>query len=407
MRRSGMVRTLGLLLACLHGAACDEEPMSPYQPPLGVDAGGVVVGPGLDAATAAEAGGLASDTGTPALDAAPVLDAAPPVVDGASALGDAAVLADATPPGPDGSAPDAGSGGDGGGASGDGGGAAMPGTVPIPAPVADDCITNVSPGDHKFTCRGGEGVEFLVMVDERCTKFACGLIFDVHGAAMTGQDMRDNGQLHRLAPSKGYLTVHPTALSGAWNWQTEPQILKDFMTRMIKAFHVDTKRVHMTGFSMGAGMTFWFLCNHTAAMASTAPVTGSSASQVTVVGTGAPCIESIDANWRPRVPILFMSGIEDGALTIEAARQRTMGIVSRLGLTGGEQVDGDDSFTRKRWTGADGMVFDFLEHEYTNFLLAGHCIPSDAGGLFGCESGGSTLKWGPVVLQWFIDHPQR
>jgi hypothetical protein len=413
MRRYGMVRTLGLLLACLHGAACDDEPTPPYQPPgpggpspvTGVTAMGPVIGaPGLDA------GQARPDASSAVLDgAAPALDASVPGVDAALAIDaqstpaeagraeggvvgtDGAVATDGASPAADGAAV---------------GSAAMPGTVPIPAPVADDCITNVNAGDHEFICKGAEGVEFHVMVDERCTKFACGLIFDVHGAAMTGQDMRDNGRLHQLAASKGYLTVHPTATSGAWNFPTDGPILKDFMTRMIKAFHVDTKRVHMTGFSMGAGMTFWFLCNHTAAMASTAPVTGQSASQVTVVGTGAACIESINENWRPRVPILFMSGIEDGALTIEAARQRTMGIVTRLGLTGGQQVGGDDSFTRKRWTGAEGMVFDFLEHEYTNFLLQGHCIPSDAGGLFGCDSGGSTLKWGPVVLQWFIDHPK-
>lgn len=403
MHCSGMVRTLGLLLACASAAGCEEDPAAPpYQNPWMMDASAVIGGPGLDAAAGFDAAIPAADASVPALDGAPAADGAAPAID-------AAVTPDATPSQADGGAPDADSVGE-AGATGEGGaaegGANMPGTVPIPAPVADDCITNVSAGDHTFICEGSEDVTFQVMVDPLCTKFACGLIFDVHGAAMSGQDMRDNTRLHELAPSKGYLVVHPSALNLTWDWQTHPAVLKDFMARMIKAFHVDTKRVHMTGFSMGAGMTFWFLCNHTAAMASTAPVTGSSASQVTVVGSGAPCIESIDANWRPRVPILFMTGTEDTALSIDAARERTNGIVTRLGLTGGEQIDGDDTFTRKRWTGADGMVFDFLEHDYTNWLLAGHCIPSDAGGLFGCDSGGNTLKWGPVVLQWFIDHPK-
>jgi hypothetical protein len=282
--------------------------------------------------------------------------------------------------------------------------ASMPGTVPIPAPVADDCIKSVSAGDHTFNCGG---VEFKVMVDERCTKFACGLIFDVHGALMTGDDMRNNVRLHKLAPPKGYLTVHPTAPDATWDWTTHPKVLADFMTRMISAFHVDTRRVHVTGFSMGSGMTFWFLCNHRDVLASVAPVTGSSASQVTTPD-GMPCIESIGgASWQPRVPILFMSGSKDTALTIEDARMRTEGLVSRLGLTGGMQIAGDTSFTRKHWESPDGMILEFLEHNYANGILQGHCIPGGVqGDLFACDGPGS-LNWGEVVMQWFLDHPKR
>jgi pimeloyl-ACP methyl ester carboxylesterase len=295
----------------------------------------------------------------------------------------------------------------GGGAAGSpaGGTGAAPGMLPIDPPVADDCITNVSAGDHTFTC---QGLTFLVMVGENCTKFACGVIFDVHGAAMSGEIMRNNNQLHLLAPPKGYLVVHPNASSSTWDLAKDPPILADFMTRMIKAFHADQKRVHMTGFSMGSAMTFWFLCNHREALASVGPVTGASAEQVTVMETGAACVESIDAAWQPRVPILFMSGSMDNALTIMAARARTEGIVMRLGLSGGDQIDGDMTYTRKHWTGADGMVFDFLEHNYSNAILAGHCIPggSSSDPLFACTSGGNSLNWGKTVLQWFIDHPK-
>ncbi len=284
------------------------------------------------------------------------------------------------------------------------GDSSMPGTVPIDPPVADDCITDVTPGDHTFTC---DGITYLVMVDEQCTQFACGLIFDVHGAAMSGEIMRTNGQLHLLAPSKGYLTVHPTSPTGSWSWASDPPKLVNFMDRMIAAFHVDQKRIHMTGFSMGSGMTFWFLCNHTEALASTAPVTGSSADQVTVVGTNENCIQSIDADWQPRVPILFMCGTQDTALNSTAAQARVDGLVSRMGLTGGDIVDSGDGYTRKRWEGADGMVLDFLAHDYSSGILAGHCIPAmpQADAIFGCA--GSNFNWGDVVLQWFIDHPKR
>jgi poly(3-hydroxybutyrate) depolymerase len=83
--------------------------------------------------------------------------------------------------------------------------------VPIEAPVPDDCITDVSAGDHTFSC---SGLTFLVKVDEQCTERACGLIFDVHGGTMSGAQMRDNTQLHELGAAQGYLVVHPSATPG-------------------------------------------------------------------------------------------------------------------------------------------------------------------------------------------------
>jgi hypothetical protein len=143
-------------------------------------------------------------------------------------------------------------------------------------------------------------------------------------------------------------------------------------------------------------------------LASTGPVTGASADQVTVAATGEPCIASIDAGWQPRVPILFMSGTTDPALTIEAARARADGIVARLGLTGGDAIDGDETFTHRRWQGADDMIFDFIEHAYSNTILDGHCIPGGPeGDLYACTAAGDGLHWGNRVLQWFIEHPKH
>jgi hypothetical protein len=129
--------------------------------------------------------------------------------------------------------------------SSDGGSGAKPDTFEPPVP--DDCITDVSPGDHTFTCGG---LSFAVMVDEKCTRVACGLIFDVHGAAMSGEVQRQNTHLHELAPPAGYLTVHPSSNGTMWNFEADAPVLADFMTRMIDAFHVDEKRVHFTGSSI-------------------------------------------------------------------------------------------------------------------------------------------------------------
>lgn len=191
-----------------------------------------------------------------------------------------------------------------------------------------------------------------------------------------------------------------------------------FMDRMIAAFHVDPKRIHVTGFSQGSGVTFWFLCNKQELLASAAPISGQSADQITGPD-GKPCLPSIGETWKPRVPILFMSGTSDTALVIDNARARVDGLVTRLGLTGGDQIDGDATYRRKRWKSEDGMVFDYIEHDYGGqAVLGGHCIPggTDIAGSannFGLNATTCTtperigLNWGPTVLQWFKDNEAR
>ncbi|HEX6240037.1 MAG TPA: hypothetical protein VFZ61_04060 [Polyangiales bacterium] len=295
-------------------------------------------------------------------------------------------------------------------ASADTGAMAAPdaGMQPIPAPVADDCITNVSAGDHSFTC---SGLTFLVKVEEQCTKFACGLIFDVHGGTMGGKQMRDNTKLHELAPKHGFIVVHPSATpeptGGSWDLMADPPKIVDFFKRVAKAFHTDPKRHHVTGFSQGSAVTFFFLCNHSDLLASAAPVSGNSANTT-----------CINAAWKPRVPFLFMNGISDTALTIENANMRVDTMVRELALTGGTQVAGDGHFTRKRWTGPEGMELDYIVHDYGGqAVLGGHCIPggSDIPGSANnfvlnattCTTGEIKLHWGETALEYFLAHPKR
>jgi poly(3-hydroxybutyrate) depolymerase len=225
--------------------------------------------------------------------------------------------------------------------------------------------------------------------------------------------MRDNTHLHELAPPHGYLVVHPSATpentGGSWDLESDPPKIADFLFRMIEAFHVDQKRVHVTGFSQGSAVTFYFLCTHQDVLASAAPVSGQSASQ--------ECIESIDGHWQPRVPILFMNGQRDESLAVADGRARVQGLVERLQLEGGEEIDGDGHYSRKRWEGDDGMVLDYIEHDYGGqAVLDGHCIPggTDVAGAdnnFGvnattCTEGEIGLNWGETALQWFLAHPK-
>lgn len=408
MRSLSNTLGLGVVVFCAAATGCSEEQNTPATPPVAVPAQvmptdmGAVVGPAVGGdGPAATAGGAGSAVVTPTMDAPhPGAQGATTPADATAGavpppLGD--VDAGAAPPPADFGLADSGTPAPAASddASGD--------LAPIAPPVADDCIRDVSAGDHSFTC---QGITFLTMVDPQCTERACGLIVDVHGATMSGEVMRMNNRLHELAPPQGYIAVQPTAPSGAWDFERDPPAIADFMERMIGAFHLNTRRIHVTGFSMGSGVTFWFLCNRPDLIASAGPVTGSSADQVRAQDTGMSCIEALDDTWQPRVPILFMSGTADSALSIAAARRRTDGIVARLGLSGGDQIDGDGQFRRMRWTGEGGMVFDFLEHDYAG-LVAGHCIPGPTpDAVYGCTSGNVTLDWGQTILQWFIEHPK-
>jgi predicted esterase len=277
---------------------------------------------------------------------------------------------------------------------------------PIDPPVADDCIKDVSAGDHTFTCGG---LTYLVMVDAMCTKYACGLIFDIHGATMSGAQMRDNTLLYKIAPSKGYIVVNPSATAsntgGTWDLTNDPPTVSEFFDRTIKAFHIDPNRIHVGGFSQGSIMTFWFLCNHNQMIASAAPV------------SGATNVDCLNDSW-PRIPIFYENGQKDQASKIDAAKTMVDDIVSQLKLTGGMQIAGDGHYTRKHWEGAAGMSFDYIEHDYGGqAVLDGHCIPGGvdkAGGMnnFGlnattCTTGEIAINWGELALQWYVDHPKH
>ena len=148
---------------------------------------------------------------------------------------------------------------------------------PIDAPAPSGCLDDVSAGDHKFVC---DDVSFLLKVPERCTEYACGLIIDVHGGTMSGEQMRDVTELDVLAPPCDYIVLHPSETSpllagvqatSQWNANDDPKI-RDFIDRTLEAFQVDMDRVHFTGFSLGGNMSWRFICEHGELFTSVAPI---------------------------------------------------------------------------------------------------------------------------------------
>ena len=280
----------------------------------------------------------------------------------------------------------------------------------FPAPVADQCITDVTAGAHDYEC---DGLKYTVTVADRCLRAACGVILDVHGWFMTGADEEREAGLAARGSENGYLVIQPTADIGparppfpeapSWNHDVDAPKLYDFLKRAISAWHVDTKRVHVTGFSQGGMMTWRFLCEHSDELASVAPG-GAHAGYGTIPATGI----CRDGSMPGAIPILYMHGRTDALVPFAGAQQARDVIVSGFGMTGPEAIAGDSGFSRSRWTVPAGNVFEFIEHGYeSNYtFLKGHCFPGGPGTLLSCQ-GDPGFVWGEEVMKFFLAHPKR
>ncbi len=293
--------------------------------------------------------------------------------------------------------------------SSDAGAAGAPG-VTFPAAVPDDCITDVTAGVHELMCAGSE-VTFKLTVPADCLDQACGLILDVHGALMNGDMESEETELDRLGRDNGYISIHPTAVvangNPLWNIGPDNAVLVDFVERVVAAFHVDEKRVHMTGFSQGGVLTWQLICQNPGLFASAAPAAAAlgSSSDATGICAGGTMPD-------PALPILFLHGTTDELSPYSVALLQRDTIVRAWDLQQEEVVQSDDTHTWTRYTNEGENHFEFIEHDYEsdarlNAILGGHCYPgSRSGGGLACEQD-AAFHWGEAAMQFFLDHPKK
>lgn len=279
-------------------------------------------------------------------------------------------------------------------------------TQTISAPAPSGCLDDVSAGDHKFTC--GD-LSFLLMVPEQCTQYACGLIVDVHGGTMSGEQMRLVTELDRLAPPCDYIVLHPSETSplvagfqetSQWNSDDDPKV-KEFIDNTLQAFSIDRSRVHFTGFSLGGNMSWRFICNHGSLFTSVAPIAATDS--------------CANAGLNPEFPILYMHGHTDQVVSYDSAEQMRDSVVAGLGMGAPEIIDESDGYTRTRYTNSRGTTFDFLDHIFGGqALLDGHCVPGGIDLMSGpfsttCSTpaGMEHLHWGETVLDFFLESEGR
>jgi polyhydroxybutyrate depolymerase len=303
-----------------------------------------------------------------------------------------------------------------GGAGADGAG----GTSPFPAPVPTGCVSDVTSGQHSFDC---ESIRYEVSVPDACLSRACGLVVDVHGGTMSAEMENNNTNLRALGAQHGYVVIQPSAASGVWTAATDDPKIFAFMQQTAQAFHLDPKRLHITGFSQGGYMSWRFICQHSDWLASAAPA---AAAGQPLISIETPCEFNGPAGPVHEIPILYMHGTLDGLVAFQNGLAQKDAVIKRYAV-GNEQIVSQSAAHRwTRYTNASGALFEFIQHDYTTdaavgvppfgVAIKGHCYPgstdfvaTEPGQLmaFGCKTPSpSAFTWGEVVIQFFIDHPK-
>lgn len=285
-----------------------------------------------------------------------------------------------------------------------------------PSPTGDACLANnTTTGLQKLNC---EGLDFDLTVPDTCKTTSCGLIADVHGFAMNDDLMELHTHMQELGGAKGYIVLQPSAPgkvgSAAWSPTNDAQVWA-LMQDVIKAWHVDPKRIHFDGYSMGAWMTWRMVCAHSDVLASAAPISGG-------LQPGASCAFSSAQKPAQQIPVLYTHGRNDGLVNFSQATAMVNAVTSAWfpGVTP-QVVAKDFDYEWDRYTNSDGTTFEFVQHDWecgfklVTIQLKGHCFPG-SNQFLGCgrDTNGAAdgglvypFKWAETVLQFFVDHPRK
>jgi poly(3-hydroxybutyrate) depolymerase len=258
-----------------------------------------------------------------------------------------------------------------------------------------------------FTC-GGLPID--VHVPPVCEKPGCGLILEIHGDSGTGPLQDAHLDLRGRSDDAGYVLLIPSTPHMIWSSDDDPALV-EITRRAIAAFHVDPRKVHVTGFSRGGFVTWRLLCDHADLFASAAPAADGGGGREPV------CFGGGRLPSRP-VPILFLMGRTDHQVSwASMLRMRDGAIVAYQ--AGPRRVLAEDSaFAHTRWEGRSGAVVETFDHAYETVkdgpwgFAQGHCIPGSRVDPYGpryalaCKLPNGFI-WGEEVMKFFRAHPLR
>jgi len=156
------------------------------------------------------------------------------------------------------------------------------------------------------------------------------VVIALHGFTASGEWLRAELQLDRVADREQFVTVYPDAVDGAWSFGQSVSLpmptvggatvddigfIRMLIDDLVKRKIGDPKRIYITGTSRGGSMTYTLACVLGERLAAVAPLI-------------APMTEHQRDNCQPgrAVPIMAIAGTSDPAMSFDGAQ----GSVGRL-----------------------------------------------------------------------------
>ena len=268
-------------------------------------------------------------------------------------------------------------------------------------------LPETAPGHYYYTYNG---VAFDLEIPEEVR----GLVLDVHGMTMDAEQENNGTNLREIGSREGYVILQPSTPTRSILPEFD-DIIFNMVNIVVDELGVDEDRIHVTGFSNGGRYTWRTIRDHSDFYASAAPA----ASGVTF--TGIPGCTFTEGDMPEyEIPILYLHGTRDTVVTYESGIAQLEAVRAAWNMGEGVIIGGDDTYTHTRYVNANGIVLEFISHDYYSGApfgsrpVTGHCFPGSTVyydpenpfQTFACEPPNS-FNWGEELMKFFIAHPKN
>jgi len=130
-----------------------------------------------------------------------------------------------------------------------------------------DGLAKARPFDVPLTFQSGgtERAYRLAIPDTYDPAKPAPLVVNLHGSGSNAVQQSVYSDLPRKAADRGYITVTPDAVNGAWQLSptgTDDEFIDELVTAVEREYCVDLDRVHAAGISLGAWKAGLVACGH-------------------------------------------------------------------------------------------------------------------------------------------------
>jgi hypothetical protein len=236
-------------------------------------------------------------------------------------------------------------------------------------------------------------INFRLFVPEQCATSSCGIIVDLPGVTLTAAITDRQTQLSQRGPAAGFIVAEATASGAVLGLPAfdgnAPRNVIAFLEEAVRELNVDRNKIHLQGFSQGAGVSLNVLCQRSDLIAS--------ASVIAPAGGGpADCFR----NGPPgNVQALMFTQSSQDQLVAPARTQQTVNrIIAGMGLTqasGTMIASAARGAVIRRFMNPQGKILQVFTHNDGGATVGnGHCFP---GSFEGPQPGAANINNGNPV----------